>query len=77
MTRKYGKIANNKVEDNFNKQIKWRNVDLKDIEKPTMESKLVIIGDIDPPLSLEKLEVLTQDPKFCIEGNIDIEKIIH
>ena len=38
-------------------------------------SKIVIIGDIQPPLSNEELEVLAEDPKFCIEGNIALDKI--
>ena len=40
-----------------------------------MMSNIVIIGDIQPPLTSEELEVLAQDPKFCIEGGVTLDKI--
>lgn len=71
---KYGKDEPT-IDDAFINRIKWRDHELADIKEPEMMSNIVIIGDIQPPLSSEELEVLAQDPKFCIEGIVTLEKI--
>lgn len=55
--------------------IKWRDEDLKNIEKVESSTNVIIIGDIMPPLSEEEIEVIALDPKFCVETNVTVEEI--
>ena len=55
--------------------IKWRDEDLKNIEQVEKATNVVIIGDINPPLTEEEIEVIAMDPKFCTESNVTIESI--
>ena len=55
--------------------VKWKDIDLQDVETNNIEANVVVIGEIQPPLSEEELEVIAMDPKFCMESTITKESI--
>ena len=69
----YGGPIKNSDEDSLLKNIKWRDIDLKDITKAESEANVVVIGTIDPPLNKHEMEVLALDPKFATEDKVGWE----
>lgn len=48
---------------------------MEDIKGITEETNVVVIGDIQPPLTPEELEILSCDPKYCLEDKVGLDKI--
>ena len=63
LVKKYGGDKDDRVHDDFLNSIKWSDKDLQNIEGIMKETNVVVIGNIQPPITPEELEVLSCDPK--------------
>ena len=55
--------------------IKWRDVELGEEEAKDYYSNVVVLGEINPPLSEEELAILSEDPAYCIEARVTDEEL--